>query len=174
MLKVFASCVLVVFAMKSSFTLTHEVTFTVAQASSRSINDQSQVSHLSLVLLVNHVEHVCMDVLSCFVIEACECVFSWSYIHLSIMPTLSHFVEVLKTRLPSDSRTIIPPSTRSTITQKHQASLSKLWWSQEIQSAFMLTTWTVAPDSHLGTDSPQKLHRGYWPYLLCWLGKLRR
>ena len=41
MLKVFDSYVLVVFAMKASVVLTHGVTFTVAQASSQSMSDQS-------------------------------------------------------------------------------------------------------------------------------------
>ena len=41
MLKVFTSCVLIVSTMKASITLTHGVTFTATQASSRSMNGQS-------------------------------------------------------------------------------------------------------------------------------------
>lgn len=76
MLKVFASCVLGVFAMKASVALTHRVTFIVTQVSLQSINDQSRLSDLSLAPSVSHVEHVCLDVLSRFVIESCECVFA--------------------------------------------------------------------------------------------------
>jgi len=76
MSKVFTSCVLIVLVMKASVALTHGVTFIVAQVSSQSINDQSQVSHLSHAPSVKHVEHVCLYVLGRFVIESCECVFA--------------------------------------------------------------------------------------------------
>jgi len=111
MLKVFASCLHVVFTMKTFFTFAHEVTFPVAQASSQSTNDQSQVSCLSLVPLVSHVEHVCMDGLSHFIIESCKCVFAGSHMHLSLGHTLSHFSDVLMTELPCDSQTITELST---------------------------------------------------------------
>jgi len=61
--------------------------------------------------------------------------------HLSLIHTLSHFVEVLTTRFPSESQTIthyrldrLSPRTM----QKHQASHFKLRCPQENQSAFML------------------------------------
>lgn len=77
--------------MKASIALTHRVTFTVKKVSSRSMKGQSRVSRLLLVVSVSHVEYVCLDGLSCFVIESCECVFVWSPMHLSIIHTLSHF-----------------------------------------------------------------------------------
>ena len=76
MLKVFASYVFVVFAMKASVALTHGVTITVAQSSSRSMNGQLRVSRLLLPPSINHVEHVCLDGLSRFVIESYDCVFA--------------------------------------------------------------------------------------------------
>ena len=64
------------------------------------------------------------------------CIF-WSFTHLVI------FVEVLTTRLPSDSRTITPPSNGSTFNQNSaeaSSNLFKLCFLQEIQSTFILTT----------------------------------
>lgn len=119
MLKVFDLYVLVVFAMKEYVTLTHRVTLIIVQASPRSMNSQSWVSHLSFAPSVSHVENVCLDGLGHFIIKSCECVFIWSPMHLLIIHTISHSNEVLTTRLPSDSQTITLPSNRSTVNQNN-------------------------------------------------------
>lgn len=69
-----ASFALVMFAMKSSVTLTHRVTFTVGKASSWPTNDQSKFSHLSCTLWITHLVHMCLDGLSHPIIESCKCV----------------------------------------------------------------------------------------------------
>jgi len=125
MLKFFASFVLVVSIVREFVTLTHEVTFTIAQASSWLTNDQSQVSQLSPTPLICHVVHMYLDGLSCLVINSCKCAFTRSHMHLSFIHTLSHFVEVPRTRICSDSQTISPPSTRSTVTQNSAGTPSK-------------------------------------------------
>lgn len=51
-------CVWVLFSMDTSIALTHDVACTVAQASSRSFNDLSQVLCLSLASLVSHTEYM--------------------------------------------------------------------------------------------------------------------
>jgi len=103
MLKVFASYVDFVFITKESLALTHGVTLTVAQVLSWLINDQSQVSHLSLTPSVSHVEHVGLDGLGHLVVKSCWCVFARAHVHLSLIHTLSYFLEVSTTGLPYDS-----------------------------------------------------------------------
>jgi len=72
---------------ESSIALTHRVTFIVAQASSRSVNDQSWVSHLSITPSVNLVEHVCLDGLVVLLSShASVC----SYDHLCIFRLFTH------------------------------------------------------------------------------------
>lgn len=142
------------------------------------MNYQSRVSHLSLAPLVNHVEHVCLEGLGCFVIEPCECVFVWSHMYLSIIHTLSHFLLKLwwldspLTTRPSPCFWLNRLSSKTM--QMHQDSLFKICCPQAIQSTLMLATQTVGPRSQPEIDSPKKLCRGHWNYLLSWLRKLRR
>lgn len=117
--------VLFLFTMKEFVVLTPEVTSTITQVSSWSINDQSRVLQLSLTPSISHVEYVCQVGLSRLVIKSCWCVFVRSHLHLSLVHTLSHFSEVLTTGLPFDSRTITPPLIRSTVFQNSVEALSK-------------------------------------------------
>lgn len=119
MLKVLALCVHVVFTMKTSVTLTHEVTYTIAQALSRSTNDQSQVSCLSLTLS-EVMFSMCVQMV--WVISSSSHVSVCLQDHIcmfSLIHTLSHFDKVLTTELPSKNWTIIPPLTWSTFTQNN-------------------------------------------------------
>ena len=94
--------------------------------------------------------------------------------------SFTHLVTLLKFWWPNSPLTIEPSphhwlnrlSPRTT--QKHQASHFMLCCLQEDQSTFMLVNWRVWPGIHLGTDSPQKLCRGFRPFPLYWLRKLCR
>lgn len=78
----------------------HIESCSLSRKHSWSMNGQLQVAHLSLASSVSHVEHVCLDGLSRFDIKSCECVFSWSPMHLSIIHTLIHFCWSLDDQTP--------------------------------------------------------------------------
>lgn len=101
-------CAHAVFTMQTSIALTHGVVCIVMKPSSQSLNDLSQVSCLSLTSSVNHTEYMLswwFEASCCqFMLTMCsqDHVFPSSLTH-----TLSHFSEVLTTRSPSNSWTLV-------------------------------------------------------------------
>lgn len=100
--------------------------------------------------------------------------------HICIVHSFIHSVILLKFWWPESPLTVGPSpyhqldriSPRTTL--KHQTSHFKLCCPQENQSAFMLVNWRVWLNSHLGSHSTKKLHKGCKPCPLYWMGKLRR
>lgn len=108
MLKVFASCVPVVFTMKESIALTHRFIFTIAQASSRQskINHKCRSCHLHCRLFMLN---MCISMF--WVISSSSHVSVCLHDHLCIFRSFTHLVILLKLWRPN-YHLIVRPSPR--------------------------------------------------------------